>query len=118
MKQKLFDSEMKIMELIWSHEPVSAKELSLISAKTIGWNKNTTYTVLKKLEAKGYIERSDPGFICTSLISKDDVCKSETQSLADRLFGGSKKALFSALLEDETLTREDIDELRKMIEKR
>lgn len=116
--QKLFDSEMKVMELIWENEPISAKQVSLIAADQIGWNKNTTYTVIKKLEGKGYIKRDEPGFICTSLISREDVCRTETQSLIDRLFGGSKKALFSALLEDEKLSSDDLDELRKMIEKR
>ena len=115
---KLFDSEMKIMELIWEHEPVSAKELSVLAQDEIGWNKNTTYTVIKKAIGKGYVKREDPDFICTSLISKEEVRGSETRSLVDRLFGGSKKALFSALLEDEDLTDEDIAELREMIEKR
>ncbi|MBR3415939.1 MAG: BlaI/MecI/CopY family transcriptional regulator [Clostridia bacterium] len=115
---KLYDSEMKIMELIWEHEPVSAKELSLIAQDEIGWNKNTTYTVIKKAIGKGYVKREDPDFICTSLISKEEVRGIETRSLVDRLFGGSKKALFSALLEDEELTEKDIAELREMIEKR
>lgn len=118
MIQKLYDSEIKIMELIWEHEPVSAKDVSLIATEQIGWNKNTTYTVIKKLEAKGYVCRTDPGFICTSLISKEDVRKAETEGLINKLFGGSKKALFSALLEDEKLTKEDMEELRKMIEER
>lgn len=118
MKQKIFDSEIKVMEMIWEREPVSAKELSVMAADEIGWNKNTTYTILKKLEAKGYINRTDPGFICTSLISKEEVCKAETDGLVNKLFGGSKKALFSALLEDETLSDSDIEELKNMIEKR
>ena len=118
MDIKLFDSEIKVMELIWQREPVSAKEISLVAAEQIGWNKNTTYTVIKKLEEKGYIKREDPGFVCTSLISRDEVCKSETRGLIDKLFGGSKKALFSALLEDEDMTGEELEELRKMIEKR
>lgn len=118
MSLKLFDSEMKLMEIVWDKEPVSAKEISLIAAEHIGWNKNTTYTVLKKLEAKGYIRREDPGFICKSLISKGEIRKVETQGLIDRLFGGSKKALFSALLEDEKLTDKELDELKKMIEER
>ena len=118
MKQKIFDSEIKVMEMIWEREPVSAKELSTIAAQEIGWNKNTTYTVIKKLEAKGYVSRTDPGFICTSLISKEDVCKTETEGLINKLFGGSKKALFSALLEDDTLSDSDIEELKNMIEKR
>ena len=116
--QKLFDSELKVMELIWAHEPISAKELSVLADQEFGWNKNTTYTVIKKIEAKGYIRRNDPGFICVSLISKKDVCENETQGLIDKLFGGSRKALFSALIEDEKLTEDEIDELRKLIDKR
>lgn len=116
--QKLFDSEIKVMEMIWENEPVSAKQVSLIAAQTIGWNKNTTYTIIKKLEAKGAVKRGDPGFICTSVISREQVQKSETQSLIDKLFAGSKKALFSALLEDEKLSAADIKELREMLEKR
>lgn len=116
--QKLFDSEIKVMEIIWDSEPITAKQVSLIAAETIGWNKNTTYTILKKLESKGAIKRGEPGFVCTALVSRDEIQKAETQSLVDKLFGGSKKALFSALLEDEKLSESDIRELRDMIERR
>lgn len=116
--QKMFDSEIKVMEIIWDNEPICAKQVSLIATETIGWNKNTTYTVIKKLEAKGFIKREEPGFICTSVYSQDEIQKSETKSFVDRLFGGSKKALFSALLDDEKITEEEIKELREMIEKR
>lgn len=118
MKQKLFESEAKVMEIIWAKSPVSAKDISLIAAETIGWNKNTTYTVIKKLEAKGFIQRNDPGFICTPLVSQEQVQKAEAASLVKKIFGGSRKALFSALLEDEPLSEEEIDELRKLIDKR
>lgn len=118
MKEKLFDSEAKVMEILWANSPLSAKDVSVIAADTIGWNKNTTYTVLKKLEAKGFIKREDPGFVCTPLVSRDHIQKAALSSLAEKLFGGSRKALFSALLEDEDLTDEDIDDLRRMIENR
>lgn len=118
MNDRIFDSEMKILELIWANEPVSAKELSLLAAEQIGWNKNTTYTVVKKIEAKGYIKRSEPGFICTSLISREEIRRSETRGLIEKIFGGSRKALFSSLLEDENISSEEIEELRRMIEKR
>ncbi len=116
--QKLFDSEIKVMELIWDNEPIGAKEISLIASDTIGWNKNTTYTVIKKLVSKGFVKRDDPGFVCTALISRDEVCKTETKSLIDKFFKGSRSALFSALLEDENLSSEEISALREMIDKR
>ena len=118
MKEKLFDSEAKVMEILWEKGSVSAKEVSLIAAQRIGWNKNTTYTVIKKLEAKGFLRREDPGFICTPLVSQSQIQKSEAASLVKKVFGGSRKALFSALLEDEPLTEEEISQLRSLIEKR
>ncbi len=118
MKEKLFDSEAKVMEIIWNRSPLSAKEISLIAADSIGWNKNTTYTVIKKLEAKGFIKRNDPGFICTPLVSQEEVQKREAVSLLNRFFGGSRKALFSALLDDEKLSEQEIEELRELIDQR
>ena len=118
MQDKLFESEAKVMEIIWAKSPISAKEISMVAAETIGWNKNTTYTVIKKLEAKGFIQRQNPGFICTPLVSQNQMQKVEAVSLVKKMFGGSRKALFSALLEDEPLSEEEISALRDLIENR
>lgn len=118
MKDTLFESEAKIMDIIWERAPISAKEVSLIAAEKIGWNKNTTYTVIKKLETKGFIRREDPGFICTPKISQEQVRKAEAESLINKVFGGSRKALFSALLEDEPLTEEELEALHRLIDNR
>ncbi len=118
MQEKLFDSEAKVMEIIWDKAPICAKEISLIAAKTIGWNKNTTYTVIKKLEAKGFIQREEPGFVCKPLISRSQAQKTEAAHILKKLFGGSRQALFSALLENETLTEQERDALHRLIDQR
>ena len=118
MEEKLFDSEAKVMQILWDKGAISAKEVSLIAADTIGWNKNTTYTIIKKLEAKGFIRRDDPGFICTPLVSKTQMQKTEAASLVNKVFNGSRQALFSALLTDEPLTESEIEALRKLIDGR
>lgn len=79
MKEKLFDSEAKVMEIIWEKDSLSAKEISLIAADSIGWNKNTAYTVIKKLEAKGFIRWNDPGFLCTALVLQSEMQKRKRQ---------------------------------------
>lgn len=114
---KLFDSELKVMDIVWEREPVPAKEISLIAADTIGWNKNTTYTIIKKLIEKNAIVRTEPNFVCTSLIKKEDVQKAETMNLIDKLYKGSKKAFFAAFIE-ENISEDELEELKKLIEKR
>ena len=114
---KLFDSELKIMDIVWEKEPVSAKEISLVAADTIGWNKNTTYTIIKKLIEKNILARNEPNFICTSLVKKEEVQKAETMNLIDRFFSGSKKAFFAAFIE-ENISEDELAELKKLIEKK
>jgi predicted transcriptional regulator len=117
MMEKLFDSELKLMEIVWKHEPVSAKEISLLAAKAFDWNKNTTYTVIKRLIEKDVLRRDEPGFMCSSVVKKDEVQRAETAKLIDKLFGGSKKAFFAAFA-DEKLSPEEVDALRALIEKK
>lgn len=115
-KIKLFEGELKLMELLWENEGATAKELSLLASKKIGWNKNTTYTVIKKLVAKGAIERSEPDFVCRSLITREDAGRDEAKKVLRSFFGGSAKALFSSFMSDGTLSAKEADELRKLID--
>ena len=115
---KLFDSEMKIMEIIWEFEPISAKQISELAAQKIGWHKNTTYTVISKLIQKNALLRADPGYICTSLIKQDDVKNAVTASLINKFYGGSKKALFASFLDENEFTPAELDDLAVMIQRR
>ncbi len=114
--QTLYDSENKVMKILWEKGNMTAREISIIAAERLGWNKNTTYTILNKLIAKGYIKRTDPNFFCEALLTRQEAEKQATRSLVDKIFDGSRTALFSALLRDENLSSEELAELRKMVE--
>lgn len=112
---KLFDSELKVMEVLWEQEPRSAKEIVEILSARIGWNKNTTYTVIKKCIEKGAIEREEPGFLCRALVTRDEVAQSETEQLIDKMFGGSSELFFSSFLKNQGISEDDVARLAKMI---
>ena len=115
-KIKLFEGELKLMELLWEREGATAKELSVLAAEQIGWNKNTTYTVIKKLVAKGAIRRGEPGFICRSLIGREDVGRDEAKAVLNSFFGGSVTAMFSSFMSEGSLSEEESEELRRIID--
>lgn len=81
---KLFDSEWKVMEVLWQDGDTTAKELSLRLADSAGWNKNTTYTVIKKCVEKGAIERREPNFLCHACITKEAAQQEEADTLLDQ----------------------------------
>ena len=116
MEEKLFDSERKVMEVIWEEGDMTAKEISLILNEKIGWNKNTTYTVIKKCIQKGLIERLEPGFLCRARITKEQAIENDTDEFVNRVFGGSVPLLFSALLQQKKMSKEEIKKLKQMID--
>lgn len=114
--EKLYDSELRVLEPLWADGPLTAGELAKRLAASCGWNRNTTYTVVKKLVDKGAVARSDPGFVCTPLISREEVQRAETDSLITRLFDGSKAQFLSAFLSEKDLGPEEAAQLRAIIE--
>ena len=115
MEPKLFDSELKVMGVLWREGEATAKRIAEVLAAVVGWNRNTTYTVIKKLIDKGAVSRSDPGFLCTPLVTREEVQRQETDSLISRLFGGSATQFLSAFLSERDLTPAEADQLRELI---
>ena len=113
---KVFDSELKVLEILWSAGELPAKEVAARAAAEAGWSKTTTYTVLKKCVDKGLVERRDPGFLCRALVSRREAQHQETRGLIDRMYGGSADRLVASLLEGRTLSEAEINRLRRMVE--
>ena len=112
---KLFDSELKVMEVLWEQGTKSARDIVDVLSQRIGWNKNTTYTVIKKCIEKEAVSREDPGFLCTPLVTRDEVARSETEQLIDKMFGGSSELFFSSFLKNQGISEEDAERLSRMI---
>ena len=115
MTVKLFDSELKVMDVLWKEGDMPAKQISDVLKETTGWNMNTTYTVIKKCIAKGAIERREPNFLCHALIARDVVQAAETEELLHKLFDSSPDLLFASLLGRQRLSKPQIDNLRRMV---
>lgn len=115
MDVKLFDSELKIMDVLWREGDTTAKHISDVLKEETGWNMNTTYTLIKRCIKKGAIERSEPNFMCHALIPKEDVQEAETNALIDKIYDGSVDKLFAALLGRKKLSAEQIEQLKQIV---
>ena len=115
MEIKLVDSELKVMDVLWKKGDATAKYIAGVLTKELGWNVNTTYTLIKRCIKKGAIKRSEPNFMCHALIPKEDVQEAETNELINKVYDGSTDKLFAALLGRKKLTAEQIEKLRQIV---
>lgn len=112
---RLHEGELNIMELLWSNKVLAAKDIAKIIKEYIGWEKNTTYTVINRLIEKGAVQREDPGFICKALISKRTVQNIETKAWLDKVFNGSLNTFLVEYLKNQILSNSDIMELERIV---
>jgi predicted transcriptional regulator len=112
---RLHEGELNVMELLWSNKVLAAKDISKIIKEYIGWEKNTTYTVIKRLIDKGAIKREDPGFLCRAAISKRIVQNIETKVLLNKVYNGSLSTFLTEYLKNQDLSRAEYMELERIV---
>ncbi len=112
---RLHEGELNVMELLWSNKTLAAKDISKIIKEYIGWEKNTTYTVIKRLIDKGAIKREDPGFLCRATISKRTVQNIETKVLLNKVYNGSLSTFLTDYLKNQDLSRAEYMELERIV---
>lgn len=115
MSVKLFDSELKVMDVLWREGDTTAKHISDVLKEEVGWNMNTTYTLIKRCIKKEAIERSEPNFMCHALILKEEVQDAETEELINKIYDGSADKLFAALLSRKKISGKQIEKLKQMV---
>ena len=114
----LSDGEWKIMKLLWASEPRTLGEFVHELEDETGWNKSTVFMMLKRLVAKGAVRVEDGGRVHEyyPMIGRRDVAPHETDSFLSRVYDGSVGMMVSALAGRHALSKEDIAELKAIIE--
>ena len=115
---RLHDGELNVMELLWSNKELAARDISKIIKEYIGWEKNTTYTVIKRLIDKGAIVLEDPGFICKANVTKKKIQETETNILLDKFYGGSLVNFINSYMMNYRMNEEERDALLQLAQRK
>ena len=106
--------EARFADIIWELEPVGSNELVRRAESEFGWKKSTTYTVIRKLSERGFLKNEDA--LVTPLVSKDECQAVESDYFVERTFGGSLPKFLAAFLGDKTISDEEAEEIRRLID--
>ena len=120
--QKLSDTEMELMEVIWDCEhPVTSSELlHIFVLKGKEWKSQTISTFLSRLVEKGALTVTRQGRTNSYVpsLSSEDYKLWETENVLNGLYQGSVKNLVSALYDGDKLSEKDIEELKQWFSER
>ena len=112
------EAEYQVMKLIWDRAPVSTKEVTEILADESSWKPKTIQTLLSRLVKKGAIGYKKEGrvFVYTPLIKEEDYVEQESSSFLNKFYDGALNSMVVNFLEQDKLTENDIDELKKILD--
>lgn len=112
---KLFDAELKFMNLIWELAPINSTELVKKATEELGWKKSTTYTVIRKLCKRGIIINENA--VVNYIVDKKAVQRVESAEHIKKMFNGSIKSFLASFLDNDRLSEEEAKELKRIIDK-
>ena len=112
--KKISDAELEILEVLWAAgEALNANEIRIRLNEKKDWERTTVLTLIRRLLDKGVIaQEKREVYYYSPCVERNNYVKEETKSFLNKFFKGNAKNLAAALIEDEDLSREDIEELR------
>ena len=117
--RRLPDAEQEVMQSIWAcQSPVARTNIENILFKEHPMAMTTLLTLLTRLSEKGFIAITKNGrrSYYTPLISQEDYLASQSKTFFEKLCGRNIST-FAAALCDSGLTKEEIAELRSLLER-
>jgi len=113
------NAESLVMEVLWSRSPQTTDEIVAALTKRTDWQEATIKTFLNRLLKKGAVRAEQNGrrYQYFAVLQRADWIDSESRTVLDRLFGGRVAPLVAHFSERQELSKEDLAELRKLIDR-
>ncbi len=118
---KISEAEWEVMKIVWSRSsPCTANEIVDALEGIANWMPNTVKSLITRLvkkKALGYKEERRI-YLYYPLVSQDDCINAESKSFLTRVFGGAIKPMLVTFLQEEKLSQDDIEDLKRILEER
>jgi len=112
--KKLGAVESRFADIIWTNEPLHSRELVKLCEAELSWKKPTTYTVLRRLCERGIFQNE--GGLVTSVISREEFYAMQSERFVEENFSGNLPSFLAAFTRRRSLSKAEIDEIRRMID--
>jgi BlaI family penicillinase repressor len=118
---RISETEWQVMKAVWAKAPCSAGDvIEALTRRDPDWHPKTVRTLLNRLVAKEALGFTHEGraYLYRPLVTEADCADAASDSFLERVFGGSLEPMLAHFVERKKLSRSQIEELRKLLERR
>ena len=110
--------QLRIMRVLWDEGEATARRITEALSRIAPTSHSTVQTLLRQLEAKKAVtyEKRDRTFVFRSLVAEADVSRSAAHDLLSRVFQGSISGLVGHLLDNESVSPDELARLRALVD--
>ena len=119
-RQSITDAEMSVLKLLWSGGPFTVRSIAEgIYESCQEAEVGAVHSLLHRLGKKGFVHRDRTGHAheFSAAVSQTDVAGMELQNAAEKVADGSLAPFLTHLIEGRRLSKEELTELRDLLEK-
>jgi BlaI family penicillinase repressor len=119
-KQPIPDAELAVLKALWDSGPNTARGLAQALYRQCGESEiGAVHSLLRRLESKRLVKRDRSGHVhqFAAAVSRETLAGRELEATARKLSDGSLAPLIVHLVENQRLSKAEIDELRQVLER-
>ena len=114
---QISEAEFEVMKVVWKNAPVSTNDITDTLTSRTKWSPKTVHTLIKRLVDKGALSYIKQGrvYVYTPLVNEKEYLSHQSHRFLERFFEGKITSMFSAYLEEEKLSEQEIAKLRSLL---
>ncbi len=115
---QISDAEWQVMKVLWNKSPLTASQVISELKEETDWSPKTIHTLLNRLVNKKAlrVDKNARPYEYYPLVSKEECVRKETKLFLEKVYDGSVGMLLANFIENEKLSQEEIQELRRILE--
>lgn len=118
-KYKVSESELEVLKVLWDKQSCTSSQIVSALEDTSDWKPKTIQTLINRLVAKDYIsvdKTNKKAYTYYSNISEKEYKKDANESFLQKLYNGSINTMISTFIKDQKLSKEDLEDLKKILD--
>jgi BlaI family penicillinase repressor len=117
---KISEAEWEVMRVLWNESPLTANTIVEKLTATTHWKATTIRTLINRLVEKNVLgyEKKGREFHYYPLVAEVDCIRAESSSFLRRVYRGALNPILSAFMENEELSPEDVEALKRILQKK
>ena len=118
-KTDISKTEFEVLNALWEQYPASANEIIQRLNQNKPWHEKTVKTLLSRLVKKQVVDfdKQQRSYLYFPLVERNTYAENESKGLVSRLFGGKVAPLVAGFANSDSLSKEDVNELKTLIKK-